>query len=757
MPKAPKQPARRDFGNPANADAPPVATDSAQGAGGVSRWAWVSVLFCLVLAALIIGMDGVSRHALVERISRTSFSETAPHTLRVAPGTREEWLVLPYYAMDARWWVLHTERLLREGAWRVRGTELDNAPEGREVHWSSLLMWILAGLASFQSLLSGRPAHELVAEAAVFAGPVMMFVFVAGLAALAAVRFGVFSACFFVMCLLTSYPFARTFLTGEADHHGIVAAFAAAGILCVLAGGGLVRKTPASGPAGSPDFPAARRWFVAGGIFGAASLWVSAATAIPILAGTAAGGLLAGLAAVRGENKEALCPALWRIWGLAGGLASLGFYLLEYFPGHMGWRLEVNHPLYAAAWFGGAYLLGGALDWAAGARAFPAGLRAVVPAAALLALISPLAAILFLPGTVFWVSDKFLLALHKEYILEFQSLFTISRMAGGGISWLTSYVWPIACVAGAGILGMTRGFGPLARRGLLLATPAVVITQALTVAQVRWASAAFAMWAVFALVMVADLAASPREGARRWVFRALALWGWVAIGIGLLPQVVIRAEEERTCLEAPIPRDIAGNLLLRDVALRLIQSSPDRIPVVLSGPNASTELTYHAGLKTIGTLYWENMPGLKKAARIFSADDESSALEQLKSAGVTHIVVPSWDNFAESYATLLAKAEGRETNKAPFFKAIMEGGECPRWLRPFAYPIPTGSGLDANSVKIFAVLPDQSPFESAYYRGIYFFETGRPAKAREMFAEAVALRPQDERPRRYLREIEAGN
>jgi predicted MFS family arabinose efflux permease len=49
------------------------------------------------------------------------------------------------------------------------------------------------------------------------------------------------------------------------------------------------------------------------------------------------------------------------------------------------------------------------------------------------------------------------------------------------------------------------------------------------------------------------------------------------------------------------------------------------VPVVLTGPNASTEMTYHAGLRTVGTLYWENMPGLKRAARIFAAADAAEA------------------------------------------------------------------------------------------------------------------------------------
>ena len=194
---------------------------------------------------------------------------------------------------------------------------------------------------------------------------------------------------------------------------------------------------------------------------------------------------------------------------------------------------------------------------------------------------------------------------------------------------------------------------------------------------------------------------------------------------------------------------------MRDIALRLIQSSLDRMPVVLAGPNVSTEMSYHAGVHTVGTLYWENVAGLKKAAEIFSATTDQEALNKLQAAGVTHIVVPSWDNFAEAYARLLAEARGTKSAGTPFFKAIVEGDDCPPWLRPFAYPIPTGAGLDTASVRIFAVLPEQSEFESFYYRGIYYDESGKKERAWEMFDRAAQLRPTDERVQQALRRLRA--
>src|SRR5471030_2969060 len=62
-----------------------------------------------------------------------------------AAGQHE--LVLPYIGMDGYHWVMQTQQMLGDGNWRVRHVDYDNAPDGREVHWSSLFRWWLAGLA----------------------------------------------------------------------------------------------------------------------------------------------------------------------------------------------------------------------------------------------------------------------------------------------------------------------------------------------------------------------------------------------------------------------------------------------------------------------------------------------------------------------------------------------------------------------------------------------------------------------------------
>lgn len=715
------------------------------------RWVGVSLLVCLFMTVVALGAAAYAKWTAIGKISAVSFTDVAPHSVKLTSGAREEHLLLPNSSVDARWWVVHTKKMLRDGSWRVRGTLLDNAPDGREVHWSSFLMWVLALLAWVRSWGTGDPAEWFVAHAAVAAGPLLMVLFFGVLWWTARRAFGWLPATFYLLVLLTTQGVVRTFELGEADHHGIVLTFASASALCLVAGGsGFARRTD----------KAAERWFVASGLTGAAALWVSASTALPILAGLGAGGLLAGWFFARSKEPLPLRPDLWLVWGAAGGLGSLGFYLLEYFPRHMGWRLEVNHPLYAFAWLGGGWLLFRILE-ARREGKFPffrAGDR-IKAVFCMVLVAAPVVTIILAGDRVFWVSDDFLLALHKEYISEFQSIAGILRWQGqeqNALVWIILYFWIWVIFGGTLALWVSGKSDALFRRALLLLLPATMIMQSLSFWQVRWSSAAFALWALWGLVVAAALLRMAPESA--WRVRGLVVITvvpWIAFLLGPLPAAAFATKAEKTCLEAPLGEDVGGGLLIRDVTHRLLQASPGQVPTVLTGPNTSTEMVYHGGVRVLGTLYWENMPGLKKAAEIFAASTEEDTKRLLGEAGVTHIVIPSWSNFGEAYAGLLAKAQGKESPDSSYLDAVLKSEEFPVWLRPFAYPIPTTTGIDAQSVRVVAFIPAQNDFEAHFYCGVYHFESGQPDKARVQFAKALALRPGEPRVQTYLQQLGA--
>lgn len=690
---------------------------------------------------------------MVEKISAISLSEEAPFSAPIPEGAREEHLILPGGSMDARWWVIHTEHMLREGNSRARETHVDGAPDGREVHWSSLLVWVLAALATILSLGSGKPAADFVAEAALYTGPVLLVALLLGLTAIVWKRYGRLEAAFYAVIFLTIYPILRTLQAGEADHHGPVIVFAAGSMLCLVCGGaGFVAK-PGKRHRGSELLHAdsAANWFRGAGLLGAAALWVSAATVIPVLVGTALGACAVAIFS-RQVGNSTLRSELWATWGIAGCLGSVGFYILEYFPFQMGWRLEVNHPIYALAWLGGGFLLTQATAGIASGK-MPVAHKwpTIIGSFVLVAL--PVGVIAFGRENVFWVSDRFLLALHKEYIFEFQSLPKLIAAYGNNWGWLTYYPWPVFAIIAGFVFIKFGNLSDAGKAALLLLAPPTLVMQALAIYQVRWGSAAFAMWSLCALVLFVESLRSTETSAK-WIFRGAIATAWLAVAVTLVPQALALREEFQASTRPPIPREAGNGILLRDIAHRLIRSSVDKVPVVLTGPNSSTDLSYHGGIRTLGTLYWENTPGLKRAARIFAAPDEKTALALLTEAGVTHIVVPSWDNFVEAYSNLLVHEDGASSNPG-FFKSILLEGNEPLWLRPFAYPIPGTSGLDADSVKIFAVLPEQNLFESHFYRGIYYLESNNLTKAREAFVAAEAIRPGEPRVRAFIESIDS--
>lgn len=702
---------------------------------------------CLLLSLVLILFDGCSRNDYVQKISSLSLSEVPPHQMQKLSEGRLEPLILPPYAMDARWWVMHAKQMLREGSWRVRHTATDNAPHGREVHWSSPLSWLLCGMAGVWAGISGQPVELCVAPAAIWGGPILLLPMGLLLFFLSRRAFGGLSALFFLSALLVSYPFIRCFLAGDTDHHGLVAGLITASLLSLIAGFGPGTEPSSSRARAkrkSADDAASCRWAVTSGLLGGAALWISAATALPVLAATMGGALLAMLVS-RHNRQTFVSPRYWLKWGISGCLASWAFYALEYFPDRMGLRLEVNHPLYGLGWLGGAAILAVAsrfLHHHSIPISAPRYIFVLLAGAALAAL--PLLFIWLGGSKFFLVSDPFLLALHKQYITEFRSLTDVIAATQGRWDWFRSYPWILACGATALYMQMRGMISPAGRVRLATLLPPVMLMQALTFWQVRWGSVAWALWALWSLVLVVDLtrATEPRSSRCLWFLTGFL---WLSLFLSLGHWTLVRALEEATCLDHPLKAEVSSALIHRDVAFRIAESSPGSIPVVLAGPTASTEISYYAGCHTLGTLYWENSEGLKKAARILAAAHPAQAHSLLAEAGVTHLVLPDWSDFSEAYASLLAQTRESKTHGTPFFRDLLEKDEVPDWLRPLAYPIPNEAGLDAKSVRIFLMTPEQSPAEANYHRGVYYEESGLLDNAVEAYHRAANLDPGNSR------------
>lgn len=624
------------------------------------------------------------------------------------------------------------ERMARSGEWRIRHTETDNAPEGREVHWSSLQMWNLVGLGKLLAPTKWREDLSEIEWAALFIGPLSLVLGFGGILVIMWRRFGAAGFTAAALGLLASRPLLHFFRAGESDHHGWAALFAMYGVVLVIAG------LQSSGKA-------ARSWLAAGGVATAAGIWVSAATLLPILAATFAGAAITAFLDSR-KSRADLDPQAWRVWSWAGAGAGIAFYALEYFPSHMGLRLEVNNPVYALAWLGGGELLACWVMFLQRGRIPVAGRRDGL-VMGLCAVLVALPAVLLVFGgeRVFVVSDRFLYSLHDFYINEFMSLFAVARGTGWTYAVFAHGLTLATLFAAGAALWIGKAGDRRVSLVVLALIPALVMA-VLAIKQIRWGGTASALCIVAVAVCLWAMVPAWSRG-RRW---AVGL-AWAALVAAALPHPVLvglRAWEILSS-EDSVDGNAVASAIMRDISHRLAARNPEKRAVVLGGPTASTEIAYYGGAKVIGTLYWENLEGLRKASEIYSTTNEEDALRRFSELGITHVVLFSWDSFGQRYVRL-KRGLGREAEaRDGFIPALLEGTRNqPTWLNPLYYPLPPEYKLGADAwVRIYEFAPGQTRARWFFQVGIYQLDAGKADLAERSFRESIRIDANDPAPR----------
>ncbi len=670
-------------------------------------------LFALAVALVYTAVDSSLRLTTIESLASALSGVPAldPHSpTGYVHGERA--LVLPSIGADGLHWIMQAQLIVNGQTARVRHVDYDNAPYGRDAHWSSLLPWWLATLAWVNHAFTGTPVPIAVESVAPYANT-LLFVFLLVLVIpLVARRFGTLPAAVLALGIVWVNPFFVSFIVGDVDHHGLATSACLLTVLFAIAGGaGWVRDHPPDGgvfPSSSDgvDFAAwlptrtqARRWFIASGIAGGAGLWISAATETPVLIGVAVGAVLAtgwmGRNRIDAEPGRP-DPTLWRVWGAAGAAASVGFYLLEYFPSHFGWRLEVNHPLFALSWLGGSELVCWTCRTLHGERTVATSRQWLVLGVSIIAAATLPVVIALTHAQTFWVADRFLWTFHERYIGEFGRFSKYWSSSSWDDLLRDVNVLPVVCIAAP--LLFWRRLPRAAKALLLLGWPAGLFTIALMLRQTRWMIPADAVWLSVLPITVAIL----WPLCTRRPNRALAA---VALACVLLPAPAIALRNwNENDWQDPIYGNELHSLVTRAVAQSMRSARPDGPMVVLSDPSATTQLIYFGGMRGIGTLYWENMPGLKATTEIFAAPTAERAHELLTERGITDIVIFSWDPFFRRAAALLRP--GADSPSAPddgFFVQLFNTGILPPWLRARSYPLPKDDRMKGEWVEIFDV------------------------------------------------------
>ena len=637
-------------------------------------------------------------------------------------------LIVPEHLTPSYAWVAQTETMLERGGWRVRQVENENAPFGRPEHAASPYRWWLALIAAADRQWSDHSWGAAIETAALWADPLLHLLLLAAAGGFVARHFGATAAVVITLGLALLFPVAAGFLPGVPDDFGLMLALAPSSLLPLVVG------YQCSHAAREVKRGKERRWFMLAGVAAGLGLWIDVTLQVPLLIGVAVGALLAALPgrATGDADPGAEKPFNeWRCWGLAAGGTVLIGYLIEYFPADLGeWELRAVHPLYGLSCVGLGEVLARLTHWIRR----PAAVR---KPAEYLTLVLGLLATAALPVAL-WRTGN--IGFLNADLLSFRLTKQIEGvMAPNLVEWLVrdgfsatllATLLPVLLAGGIGALALHRALPLADRRTLALTLGPLLIALGLACFHLRW-------WQLFgALLLVAAcvaIAALPRS---RWPLSVRWTWGAIgaaclALGLGQLIPTRTTAAGNLLSLpevEALVERDLAHALARR--------VGPDRPANVLAPPGVSATLNFYGGLPGLASLSWENKDGLSVALRIVISSSREEAHALVLSRGVTHIIIPSWDPFFESY-TRAASVQANE-----LFLQSLRRWVVPMWLRPVPYQMPTIGGFENQSVTIFEVVDEQDPPAAMSRVTEYFIEMGEMDAARAA-GEALRRYPAD--------------
>lgn len=605
-----------------------------------------------------------SRHA--EARPNGEFADLAPDALP---------LPAVYLDNDSLYWLHAAAELLEGGSWRPRRFDWDNVPWGRPNHWSSPLIWALAGSARWASLFTNRPAAELLPVVSPWINPALFALLLCATAILLGRHFTPWIAGLLVLSLATLPPILRSFSVLHVDHHGLIDIPALWMPLFLLLG---VAGKNESAP-GEASERVRRRWFRAAGILGGLGLWLQASHQLILIAGSLSA-LLAWTLFSRPLSptaKNAMddppSPESWRAWAGVGALVSLAAYALEYAPAHVGMQLEVNHPLYALSWWGGTEAVL-AIARTRQQRKWTWPNLFLFAGGALPALVTILL-LRFGPEPWFMVSTPFLQRVHGQ-IREFQPLL---GTLGGAHPLLPLTLFnslPLIALLGL-VLWISRKIPTRERMGLCLAGFTLIPALALCLRHTRYSSLlATSLWGTAVAVFLA-LPHSPlgRNG-RRLAPLLLAIGCAASLLLTLSPLLDSRHPF------MPVDR-WASQMLQRDVARELATLPGFPESRVLCSFNLAPSLQAFARASTTGGLYWENAKGLQAATAFFAATDEETAHRLLLERDIRWVALEATPG---SEKTWLYYQYGRTPPPANIRTAmafrLSAPGRAPDWLEP---------------------------------------------------------------------------
>lgn len=691
-----------------------VQEPAAQAAVGRARaWlAWVG--FLLVLLSCFAWVLG---HACLVDTVTVRLCENMDRDL---PKEKRMPVFLAEIAFDGYMWNRLAEELGQNGEWRARFTKFDNSPEGRESHWSSGFALYLRGMGEIYRAINGDSLRNSIFRMSIWANPILLVLAIGIFSTLSARRFGPLCGTVLAAGMVSVPTFYEGFMPAYPDHHGIIA-FCILGMLFGIAwaGAGWVQAPEGTDFVPPHSLRQARHGMIFSGVCAATGVWISAFSIVVVLFGIGIAAILS-VALFSGrelkKNPVVFHPEVWKLWGLTAASGSLIYYLIEYFPNHLGMRLEPNHPLYSVALFAGGYGIFASTKWISRADRSLRNVPWLELLACAAACASLPAVILADPARFYIVLEPFMAKMSANIA---ETLPLLTRIRTGGLTWQMAFGWfPIFLIA-AIVLIRLKPVGRGTKAILVFLSIPILFITALQFYQVRWGMLAGPLYIGLAAIVIPQLwRLVPRQPAMR-IGAAAVLAGFAYLFVQPSFANCFSgpwAQYNKGLRDIPISFGQGLALLHRQMARAILDSADGKPIVLLSSPNSSCILTALGGFRTVGTLYWENVEGLKKAARALNAQSDDEALSLFRQLGVTHVSLMTWENFVAPFFGILypQPVPGKDLANSFGIRAL-QNKQIPMWTRPLIFPPNQLSKALQQQILLLQLAPDQSRREAQFH------------------------------------------
>ena len=701
--------------------------------------AWIG--FSVVLIACI---AWVAAHAFLVDTVTVRLCNQADKGI---PAEKRMPVFLSEIAFDGYVWNRHAEHLGENGEWRVRHTDFDNAPEGRDqIAWNSAFAWYLRGLGEIHRAATGDSLRNSIFRMSIWANPILLALAIGIFATMSARRFGPLCGSVIAIGMVGVPTFYEGWMPAYPDHHGLIA-FTLLGMMFGIAwaGAGWVQEPSGTDFVSPHSLKQARHGMIFSAVCSAAGLWISAFSAAVVAVGIGLAVLATSFVFSlfkRRKFESTYHPELWTLWGKTTALVGLALYLLEYFPNNIRLGLEVNHPLYLLAWFSGGVALTSLTHWLMRPDRCIANFPVfrIVLCTIACALI-PLCVLL--GGQRFFaLMDPFNVLLLKQIA---ETLPLLTRINMGGLTWGAAIGWFPVFLLTALVLQFVNGVGRGTRFCLLVLSIPILFITAMQFLQTRWGMLAGPLYIALAGIVIPQVwRLIPRVAlARVAVAAALLSFGYILVAPTFANTFTTCWTQFRSGEKIAITAGQGLALLHRQMARAILDDANGQPVVLLSSPNSSCLLAAFGGFRTIGTLYWDNTVGLKAAATGLNAQTDQEALAFMKNHGITHVSLMTWENFiGPFFGILYQKPVPGKSYENSFGKRALFDKVIPPWARPLAFPPNDLSKGLQQTVLMLRVAPEQSMSEAKFHLARYVrLVEGNPITAEITLKEILDTAP----------------